>query len=58
MVPLASSRVSDEAAAVINRVSAAMDAQDLVEMNRASTVDQKSASQIAREWLISEGLLS
>ncbi len=58
VVPLASSRVSDQAAAVINRVSTAMDAQDLVEMNRASTVDQKSASQIAREWLISEGLLS
>ena len=58
VVPLASSRVSDEATAVINRVSAAMDAQDLVEMNRASTVDQKSASQIAREWLISEGVLS
>ena len=58
VVPLASSRVSDQAAAVINRVSAAMDAHDLVEMNRASTVDQKSASQIAREWLISEGLLS
>ena len=58
VVPLASSRVSDEATAVINRVSAAMDAQDLVEMNRASTVDQKSAAQIAREWLISEGLLS
>ena len=58
VVPLASSRVSDQAAAVINRVSAAMDAQDLVEMNRASTVDQKSASQIAREWLLSEGLLS
>ena len=58
VVPLASSRVSDQAAAVINRVSTAMDARDLVEMNRASTVDQKSASQIAREWLISEGLLS
>ena len=57
VVPLASSRVNDDAAAVINRVSAAMDAQDLVEMNRASTADQKSASQIAREWLISEGLL-
>ena len=57
VVPLASSRVNDDAAAVINRVSAAMDAQDLVEMNRASTADQKSASQIAHEWLISEGLL-
>lgn len=57
VVPLASSRVNDDAVAVINRVSAAMDAEDLVEMNRASTVDQKSASQIAREWLVSEGLL-
>ena len=58
VVPLASSRVNDDAAAVINRVSAAMDAEDLVEMNRASTMEQKSASQIAREWLVSEGLLS
>ncbi len=58
VVPLASSRVNDDAAAVINRVSAAMDAEDLVEMNRASTAEQKSASQIAREWLMSEGLLS
>lgn len=58
VVPLASSRVNDDAAAVINRVSAAMDAEDLVEMNRASTKDQKSASQIAHDWLISEGLLS
>ena len=58
VVPLVSSRVNDDAAAVINRVSAAMDAEDLVEMNRASTADQKSASQIAHEWLVSEGLLS
>ena len=58
VVPLASSRVNDDATAVINRVSAALYAQDLVEMNRASTVEQKSASQIAHEWLISEGLLS
>ena len=58
VVPLASSRVNDDAVAVINRVSAAMDAEDLVEMNRASTAEQKSASQIAREWLMSEGLLS
>ena len=43
---------------VINRVSEALDAQDLIEMNRASTVEQKSASQIAHDWLISEGLLS
>ena len=58
VVPLASSRVGDDATAVINRVSEALDAQDLIEMNRASTVEQKSASQIAHDWLISEGLLS
>ena len=58
VVPLASSRVNEDATAVINRVSEALDAQDLIEMNRESTVEQKSASQIAHEWLISEGLLS
>ena len=58
VVPLASSRVNDDATAVINQVSEALDAQDLIEMNRASTVEQKSASQIAHDWLISEGLLS
>ena len=57
VVPLASSRVNDDAAAVINRVSGALTSTDLVEMNRASTKDQKSASQIAREWLASKGLL-
>ena len=58
VVPLASARVDDEAAAVINRVSAALEPADLVEMNRASTQEQRSASQIAREWLASKGLAS
>ena len=58
VVPLASSRVDDKAAGVINRVSAALEPSDLVKMNRASTQDQESASQIAREWLTSKGLLS
>ena len=58
VVPLASSRVNDDATAVINRVSEALDAQDLIEMNRASTQEQKSASQIARDWLASEGFAS
>ena len=58
VVPLASSRVSPEAASVLNSVSAALDASDLIEMNRASTQEQKSAAQIAREWLLSEGLVS
>ena len=58
VVPLASARVDDATAAVINRVSAALEPSDLVEMNRASTQEQRSASQIAREWLVSKGLLS
>ena len=58
VVPLASARVDDATAAVINRVSAALEPADLVEMNRASTQEQRSASQIAREWLASKGLLS
>ena len=58
VVPLASARMDDATAAVINRVSAALEPADLVEMNRASTQEQRSASQIAREWLASKGLLS
>ena len=58
VVPLASPRVSPEAASVLNSVSAALDASDLIEMNRASTQEQKSASQIARDWLASEGFAS
>ena len=58
VVPLASARVDDATAAVINRVSAALEPADLVEMNRAATQEQRSASQIAREWLDSKGLLS
>ena len=58
VVPLASARVDDAAAAVINRVSGALEPSDLVEMNRASTREQKSASTIARDWLASKGLVS
>lgn len=58
VVPLASARVDDRAAAVINRVSGALEPSDLVEMNRASTREQKSASTIARDWLASKGLVS
>ena len=58
VVPLASARVDDAAASIINRVSGALEPSDLVEMNRASTREQKSASTIAREWLASKGLVS
>ena len=58
VVPLASARVDDRAASIINRVSGALEPSDLVEMNRASTREQKSASTIAQEWLASKGLVS
>ena len=41
---------------MINKVSAAMDAKDLIEMNRQSTVEAQSASTIASKWLESKGL--
>lgn len=58
VVPVVSSRVSEGAAAVLNAVSARLESSDLVEMNRASTADQKSAALIAHEWLVSVGLVS
>ncbi len=53
---LASSRVNDDATA--DRVSEALDAQDLIEMNRESTVSRSPPLRSPHDWLISEGLLS
>lgn len=57
VVPVVSSRVDGDAAAVINTVSAALDPADLVEMNRQSTQDAASASAIAKKWLAAEGIV-
>ncbi|WP_022869059.1 ABC transporter substrate-binding protein [Schaalia vaccimaxillae] len=57
VVPLASDKVDEAATAVINKVSAAMSAQDLVELNRQSVEDQASAGDIAAKWLKAEGLV-
>jgi osmoprotectant transport system substrate-binding protein len=57
LVPIASDKVDQGARDLINAVSAAMSAQDLVAMNVRSVVEEISASEIARDWLISEGLL-
>lgn len=57
VVPIASSDVADEIADVINAVSAALSADDLVAMNVQSTVDQKSADDIAAQWLKDNDLL-
>ncbi|MDC4232416.1 ABC transporter substrate-binding protein [Actinomyces sp. B33] len=57
VIPVVSDAIDDEAAAVLNRVSAALGAADLVELNRQSTVEGASASQIAARWLESKGLV-
>ncbi|MFT3942845.1 MAG: ABC transporter substrate-binding protein [Ancrocorticia sp.] len=51
VVPLAGENVSDEAAALINEVSAAMTPDELVSLNARSVEEQLSASQIAKDWL-------
>ena len=56
VVPVVSTKINQEAAAVINKVSAALDAKDLIEMNRQSTAEAQSASSIASKWLESKGL--
>jgi osmoprotectant transport system substrate-binding protein len=51
VVPVVSEKVDEKAADVLNAVSAALSAEDLVELNSQSVNDQKSAEDIAAEWL-------
>jgi osmoprotectant transport system substrate-binding protein len=51
VVPVASKKVDDKAADIINKVSAALTEEDLVELNAQSVNDQKSAKVIAKAWL-------
>ena len=51
VVPVASTKVDDKAADIINKVSAALTEDALVELNSQSVNDQKSAEVIAKAWL-------
>jgi len=51
VVPVVSEKVTDKAASVLNTVSAALTADDLVSLNSESVNDQKSAEDIAAAWL-------
>ncbi|GEP25481.1 ABC transporter substrate-binding protein [Cryobacterium levicorallinum] len=51
VVPLVSEKVTDKAASVLNKISAALSAEDLVSLNSESVNDQKSAEAIAAAWL-------
>ncbi len=56
VVPLVSKKVTDENAAVINKVSAALTTDELIAMNARSVNDQLSAATIAKDWLASKNL--
>jgi len=57
VVPVVSDDVSDEAAGIINKVSAAMSPEDLVGLNARSVDEQLPAATIAADWLEKEGLV-
>ncbi|QNA91307.1 MULTISPECIES: ABC transporter substrate-binding protein [unclassified Microbacterium] len=56
VVPIVSDDVADGVADVINAISAKLTAEELVALNVQSTVDQKSASDIATQWLADNDL--
>ncbi len=51
VVPVVSEKVDDKAAEILNKVSAALSAEDLVSLNSESVNDQRSAAEIATDWL-------
>jgi osmoprotectant transport system substrate-binding protein len=57
VVPLASDDVDADAAAIIDAISAAMTAQELVSLNGRSVTEQLSAAVIAADWLAEQGLV-
>lgn len=58
LVPIASKAVGEKARKLVSDVSLAMSASELVAMNVRSVSEKLSSSEIAREWLLSEGLLT
>ncbi|MEU4014095.1 ABC transporter substrate-binding protein [Microbacterium sp. NPDC028030] len=57
VVPIVSDDVADDISDVINAISAKLTAEELVALNVQSTVDQKSASDIAKQWLTDNDLV-
>ena len=57
VVPVVSEKIDDAAAKAIDGVLAELTADDLVELNRQSVVDQSSSADIASGWLQEKGLV-
>ncbi len=55
LVPIASADIADEIAPIINPISEAMGADELVAMNLQSSGEQMSAADIAAQWLADNG---
>jgi osmoprotectant transport system substrate-binding protein len=58
LVPIASEALDAKARELVSAVSLAMSASELVGLNVRSVSEKLSSSEIARDWLVSEGLLS
>ncbi|MBR3318258.1 MAG: ABC transporter substrate-binding protein [Atopobiaceae bacterium] len=58
LVPVVSANVNDDAAAVINSVSEALSAEELIAMNAESVNDQRAAANIAADFLKRNGIVS
>ncbi|WP_345751070.1 ABC transporter substrate-binding protein [Microbacterium rhizophilus] len=56
VVPIASIDIAEDIADVINPVSEALTPEGLVALNVQNTVEQRSAAEIATEWLETNGL--
>ncbi|MFK4807845.1 ABC transporter substrate-binding protein [Microbacterium sp. ZW CA_36] len=56
VVPVVNADIADEIADVINAVSAALTPEGLVALNVESTEDERSAEDIAADWLSENGL--
>lgn len=57
VVPVASDDVSDDAAKVIDEISAAMTPEDLIDLNERSVEEKLPAATIAKDWLNDNDLL-
>jgi osmoprotectant transport system substrate-binding protein len=57
VVPVVSEKIDDDAAEILNEVSAALDTETLVALNAQSVNDEAAADTVATEWLTEQGLL-
>jgi osmoprotectant transport system substrate-binding protein len=57
VVPVVSEKIDDDAAEILNEVSAALDTETLVALNAQSVNDEAAADTVATEWLTERGLL-